>query len=335
MSKNYPALFSKLHTNKNSTRWTALTTYRAPHKPFLLLAILDLLDTGRIQTNFIQLDSELVESFEVYWEKVMVGERRGNPVLPFFHLQHEGFWHLRSKPGMEQTLAHTHAIDTFQQLHKLVLGAEFDESLFAILQTPIGRTELRQVLIETYFATEVRPALAEVGKITIESFQYSLEMRGKVNDNADMRALREAVGGVGYLADSRSVAFRRDVTNAYAHACAMCGLRLRTPEGYTVVDAAHIVPWSEGRIDHVRNGLALCKVHHWAFDNGLVTVQTNYQIRISPLVLESGDGAGQPLADLAERLIALPSQKELYPIACVLEWHAKEIFRREKPSRLV
>jgi putative restriction endonuclease len=40
--------FSRLRTDKNRKRWSALTTYQAPHKPFLLLSILDLIAQGSI-----------------------------------------------------------------------------------------------------------------------------------------------------------------------------------------------------------------------------------------------------------------------------------------------
>ncbi|WP_346189974.1 HNH endonuclease [Rubritalea halochordaticola] len=43
---------------------------------------------------------------------------------------------------------------------------------------------------------------------------------------------------------------------------APCGLRIRLPGGHTVVDAAHIIPFSESQDDHPRNGIALCKNHH-------------------------------------------------------------------------
>jgi len=42
-SKAFPAC-----TDKNRKRWSALTTYQAPHKPFLLLSIMDLIAQGSI-----------------------------------------------------------------------------------------------------------------------------------------------------------------------------------------------------------------------------------------------------------------------------------------------
>jgi putative restriction endonuclease len=42
-----------------------------------------------------------------------------------------------------------------------------------------------------------------------------------------------------------------------------------TVEGRTVVDAAHIIPWSILHNDDVQNGIALCRICHWTFGEGL------------------------------------------------------------------
>ena len=44
-------------------KWSALTTYQAPHKPFLLLSIMDLIAQGAITHNFIKPSFERVETF--------------------------------------------------------------------------------------------------------------------------------------------------------------------------------------------------------------------------------------------------------------------------------
>jgi hypothetical protein len=39
----YLKRFNRLRTDKNRKHWSALTTYQAPHKPFLLLSVMDLI----------------------------------------------------------------------------------------------------------------------------------------------------------------------------------------------------------------------------------------------------------------------------------------------------
>ncbi|MFH1672305.1 MAG: hypothetical protein ABIF87_02600 [Pseudomonadota bacterium] len=44
----YLKSFSRLRTYKDRKKWFELTTYQAPHKPFLLLSIMDLIAQGSI-----------------------------------------------------------------------------------------------------------------------------------------------------------------------------------------------------------------------------------------------------------------------------------------------
>jgi putative restriction endonuclease len=45
----------------------------------------------------------------------------------------------------------------------------------------------------------------------------------------------------------------------------------------------------------VSNGLALCSIHHRAYDHDLVSVTRDYDVRVSPRLLEDEDG---PMLDL-------------------------------------
>lgn len=71
---------------------------------------------------------------------------------------------------------------------------------------------------------------------------------------------------------ARSIVFRATVMEQYEEICAVCEEALRTPAGLIEIDAAHVVPRSLMGADDVRNGFALCKRHHWAFDKGLFGV---------------------------------------------------------------
>lgn len=86
----------------------------------------------------------------------------------------------------------------------------------------------------------------------------------------------------------RSLAFKTKVLALYDKSCSVCGSRLSTPSGSVAVDAAHIVPRSVGGVDDARNGLSLCKIHHWAFDNGLFGVSSNRTIIVPASVAALG-----------------------------------------------
>ena len=54
--------------------WTEATKRKAPHKPLLLLAVLDLVHRGVITTPFIDVTGDLVElnkQFNLYWRRVV------------------------------------------------------------------------------------------------------------------------------------------------------------------------------------------------------------------------------------------------------------------------
>ena len=82
------------------------------------------------------------------------------------------------------------------------------------------------------------------------------------------------------------VAFRERVIRAYAERCALCRLRHRE-----LLDAAHITPdRDELGKPVVRNGLALCKLHHAAFDRFFFTIRPDYTVEVRPSVLMESDG---------------------------------------------
>ena len=80
--------------------------------------------------------------------------------------------------------------------------------------------------------------------------------------------------------------FRQEVLRAYAHRCTICALRERE-----LVQAAHIVadPTPEG-IAAVVNGLALCAIHHLAYDGNLLGIDAIGSVHIARRLREERDG---------------------------------------------
>jgi putative restriction endonuclease len=79
--------------------------------------------------------------------------------------------------------------------------------------------------------------------------------------------------------------FRSRVIHAYAGRCAVCRLPFEQ-----LLDAAHIKSDAEGGSPVTSNGLALCKIHHGAFDSNLLGIDHDYRIRIKESVLDTFDG---------------------------------------------
>jgi putative restriction endonuclease len=325
---HYLENFSRLRTDRTGG-WTAATQNQAPHKPILLLAVLDLFAQGRITANLIEITPELGELFAGYWSKVMPPERRGNLALPFFHLRSSGFWHLLPQPGQEATLEAVRQVDTLRQLGKLTLGARLDDDLFQLLQSAEPRNALRTTLIQTYFAPEYHPTLLDLGEINLQAFVYSQHLieqaRKQVKETPDE--------GDAYRPAVRDQGFRRAVVRIYDHRCAFCGVRMLTSEGHTAVDAAHIVPWSRSQeivnftVDDPHNGMALCGLCHWTFDQGLLGISEKYLVLLSGELRITQNVPGH-LLTLESRPIIGPAEPVLWPHVEALDWHRQNIFRQ-------
>ena len=79
--------------------------------------------------------------------------------------------------------------------------------------------------------------------------------------------------------------FPRRVLAAYRTRCALC--RLRHGE---LLDAAHIKEDSDGGEPLVPNGIAMCAIHHRAFDSFVIGVRPDYVIEVRRDVLDEVDG---------------------------------------------
>jgi len=302
--------------------WTAATKMRAPHKPILLLAVLDMVARGVIISSFIQVTGDLVELndlFNLYWRRIVPLGQSSSIAFPFSHLHNEPFWKLVPQPAKEITPAIINNITCVSQLRVVALGACMDEELFRIMQQPENRNALRAALLRSCFSDEAIAALQEQITINAEAYNYSLELVQK----AHLPLVQETIEEDIYKPTVRDQGFRRIVVSTYDHRCALCGVRIITPEGHTVVDAAHIIPWSRSKNDDIRNGMALCKLCHWAFDEGMIGVSDSYAVITSRQIAANPNVPGF-LLTLSGRGIITPPDRDLWPAQEYLTDHRRE-----------
>jgi len=112
--------------------------------------------------------------------------------------------------------------------------------------------------------------------------------------------------------------FRATVLRAYNTRCAVCALRHAQ-----LLDAAHIVPDQDERgIPVVRNGLALCKIHHAAYDSAVLGIRPDLVVEIHADLLDEIDG---PMLEHGlkgrhgQRLMAVPRSRRERPDPDLLE----------------
>lgn len=166
MLDKYLKSFSRLRTDKNRKRWSALTTHQAPHKPFLLLSIMDLIVQKTITKNFIRPSFELVETFNGYWNSIMPLGSKTSMAYPFPRLKTDGFWRLIPNPGYENQININ--FSSMTKLREICAGARMDEELFQMMCNPETREQLRAALIETYFALEIRTKVLEQRNVSMK-----------------------------------------------------------------------------------------------------------------------------------------------------------------------
>lgn len=111
----------------------------------------------------------------------------------------------------------------------------------------------------------------------------------------------------------RDISFRDRVLTAYSHQCAMCGTQLR------LVDAAHILPVAHPEsTDQTPNGVALCVLHHRAYDRGFVTFDTKYRVHrhegmTDDLKVRNLHGGLDRFRDHLQLNLSLPRETNLRP----------------------
>ena len=304
----YLQAFGNLHRNKGI----------APHKPVLLLSILDEIGRGHITDNEIVLTVELVAAFREYWQALPLppGNWLERAYMPYRYLYQDGFWILvkdgEAVSGKE--VGEPHSIpDARTRIHY----AQFETDLWLLLQDTSAREALHAHLLQVYFGigpaqvqpfVPADPVAAQVDKLITDA---QSKPKPKV-----VKTVKE--GDVEYL---RSQLFPKVVYAVYNNSCAVCGLGVRIGDS-RVLAASHIRDFVVFGDNHPSNGLALCLNHHWAFDRGGFSISDNYTLLASPQL------SGTPSFISPGASLNLPNSSKCYPDLSALAWHRDNKFRK-------
>jgi putative restriction endonuclease len=172
---------------------------------------------------------------------------------------------------------------------------------------PGGQTQVFQPIMPVWLIAEERDlhqfvvALEPDQRLLVEAGSVSIsEVERRYNFATAKRRLHQPI-------------FRSRVIHAYQRRCAVCRLPFEQ-----LLDAAHIKSDAEGGSAAICNGLALCKIHHGAFDANLLGISPDYRVRIKNSVLETFDGPtlqhalkeidGAQLAQIPTRTVERPDR---------------------------
>jgi putative restriction endonuclease len=271
----------------------------APHKPLLLLVVLDLLEEGKLDTGLLPRDGTLAFRFSSYWT-IVAERRRARPdvKLPFFFMRSDAFWtplDIDGRPAQARDLAVLAQIDpSFLQC---ALDAEF-------------RALARRTLIARYFQPQERAML--YGLIGLEPPTED----AVVADATRFRPAPESER-------KRDAKFSFRVLPAYDFTCALTRYRMVTIDGMTAVDAAHIHQFKKGGPNVPANGIALSKTAHWLFDRGYWSLTDDYLVLVKSDKFDEAGEAAHLLKPRAGSPIRLPAQKGFWPGPEFLAWHRR------------
>lgn len=120
---------------------------------------------------------------------------------------------------------------------------------------------------------------------------------------------------------ARSSAFASRVSKEYQWTCAVSGVALATPSKLYEVQAAHVVPVSEGGTDDIRNGIALSHTLHWAFDWGLFGIREDRTIYIPQRVRRMVDNTF--LREFRNKRIKEARTEHMRVHEMAFAWHMK------------
>lgn len=297
----------------------------APHKPILILALIDCIEKRIIEDNKIFITPDLVAAFKSNWAAFVETDHTIQFAMPFYHMCSEPFWKLIPNPGFELVLESKVAMKSFSNLNTAVNHALIDFELFELIKEKETRNIIRHSIIEKYFRHHNSNSPVNTNYIN-EIIKEILEdnpitYRAKVKELSAKLSLEEFAEEIFV----RTGIFKREVPKIYNHTCCITGLSISATFNISMVDACHIVPFRKSHDDNITNGLALNPNMHRAFDRGLITIDENYSILVSEKFREENDSP-YSIKQFSGKQILLPLDSKYYPNVENLSWHKSVIF---------
>lgn len=267
---------------------------RAPHKPLMLLYALSEYKKGheRLFHFETEVDQQLKELLIQYGPF----RKAYHPEYPFWRLVNDGFWEIKN--GEECIPRKSNTDPKKSELVKFNVLAGFDVRAYQLIETtPKLIEQIASKLIQDNFPDSLHEEL-------FIRFGFELD----------------------YSSKSRDPNFRKDVLRAYNYKCAICGFDLALDTIPVGIEAAHIKWKQYSGPCVVTNGIALCSIHHKAFDRGVIALNSDLKVVVSPAVT-GGELVESFIWRFENKQIILPRDKLNYPEGNMVKWHFHEVFK--------
>jgi putative restriction endonuclease len=283
-------------------------SHERPHKPVLLLSLIDLLDRGFAEKNAFPLSEELVRAFKRYFAVVRQSNDQPTIEYPYLHLSGDGFWTLVPTPGRDPAYrpGETSGAPSVAALRRNVSYGTFEAGFWELLKDPGPRHQLRESIIARYFPDKRE----ELASLIVQN--QTARPPGKGSDELPLPPARDA-------------AFRRTILEVYDFCCAACGIRVLLHQRLALVEAAHLIPFEISRNDMPTNGVALCPNHHWAMDHHLIAPCPDPRKRagvwrVNERQLDDRLDGQRDLLALGGKPVIPPREEKFFPAPESLRW---------------
>jgi len=276
----------KLHASK--------TLGAALKKPLLLLLLVSRIENGQVAENrfdFSDVRRELDTLIRCFGGRPSRSGSR--PEQPFSHLRSSPFWTL-------------HTQKSYDSGQTVRISDLMDPASYRALNPPVFR------LIRDSDTARARV----IDTILNEWWPETLHLDIREELGLDRLVITRR--------PRRDQQFTVDVLENYRYSCAMCGFHAVLNGQATGIDAAHVRWHSADGPDALENGIALCKLHHWAFDKGILGIDDANVIHVAGSFVTQVEG-GLPLESLAGcPLATAPRSKAIADE--FLEWHRNNVY---------
>ncbi len=296
----------------------------APHKPILLLSILQAVQNELILSPQIYVTAELICLFKATWSKLVNTQHVCTFTLPFFHLHKEksAFWKLLPNPGYEVMLFSQESMSSLGTLNTQVHHAEIPGELFLLMLDQKANHTLQVLLLDEYFPSTKQHYIEN-------SYAY-LDLFNQIENKLLQESPEQYATEIKQLIYShqeeevflRGSVFKREIPKLYQNTCCISSLNIESTRNISMIDACHIVPFSESYNDTVSNGIALSPTLHRAFDRGLIAINSEYRVMIAQDLYEST--SAHTLKGFEGKTILLPANSNFHPAQENFGWHRRK-----------
>ena len=286
---NYSEELTKIKINKKG----AVVSL---HKPLLLLlTIADVINGNKNEFKFKDIEEHLKLLLSRYGLK---NTKSLKPEYPFVYLG--------SSPNLwscsidKRNLKNPDSVTRAEALESV---AKFEDNFFSYLQNVKHAKDLIWQLLNEFWPEAYH-----------EDLLRDLGLEGIMDETIIQEVQKQRRGRL----------FVEEVLDSYERQCAICGQSIRLGDALIGIDACHVKPIQHFGDDHITNGIALCKIHHWALDRGAISISENRDLLISPKL--NGSRINEYFHEFAHKPIFLPRNSSFHLNEENVSYHRKYVF---------